>query len=50
VQALKAAGAAVDFVEIESDRGHDSFLLDERELFATARVFLNSVARSRGVA
>jgi homoserine O-acetyltransferase len=50
VQALKAAGAAVDFVEIESDKGHDSFLLDEPELFATVRGFLNSVAQSRGIA
>jgi homoserine O-acetyltransferase len=50
VRALKAAGAAVDFVEIESDKGHDSFLLDEPELFATVRGFLNSVAQSRGIA
>ena len=44
-----AAGATVSFVEIETDRGHDAFLLDEPELFATARRFLNSVARSQGV-
>jgi homoserine O-acetyltransferase len=50
VRALKAVGAAVDFVEIESDKGHDSFLLDEPELFATVRGFLNSVAQSRGIA
>ena len=33
--ALNAAGANVSFVEIESDRGHDAFLLDEPELFDT---------------
>ena len=48
--ALNAAGATVSFVEIVSDKGHDSFLLDEPELFATARGFLNSVAQSRGLA
>ncbi len=48
--ALNAAGATVSFVEIATDKGHDSFLLDEPELFATARGFLNSVAQSRGIA
>jgi len=48
--ALNAAAATVSFVEIESDRGHDAFLLDEPELFAAARGFLNAVAQSEGVA
>jgi homoserine O-acetyltransferase len=48
--ALSAAAAAVSFVEIESDKGHDSFLLDEPELFSVVRQFLNSVALGRGVA
>ncbi len=48
--ALNAAAATVSFVEIESDKGHDSFLLDEPELFAVTRGFLNSVAQSRGIA
>jgi homoserine O-acetyltransferase len=47
--ALKIAGADVSFTEIESDRGHDAFLLEEPELFATARRFLDAVARSQGV-
>jgi len=47
--ALNAAAANVSFVEIATDRGHDSFLLDEPEMFATVRGFLNSVAASRGV-
>ncbi len=47
--ALKTANADVSFTEIESDRGHDAFLLEEPEMFATARRFLDSVARSQGV-
>ena len=49
VHALNAAGASVSFVEIETDRGHDAFLLDEPELFAAIRGFLNSAARARGL-
>src|SRR5690606_34350964 len=37
VQALNAVAANVSFVEIESDKGHDAFLLDEPELFDTIR-------------
>ena len=48
--ALNAAAAKVSFVEIETDRGHDAFLLDEPEMFDTVRGFLNSVAVSLGVA
>jgi homoserine O-acetyltransferase len=46
--ALNAAGANVSFVEIESDRGHDAFLLDEPEMAATVRGFLSSVAQANG--
>ncbi|HUG62465.1 MAG TPA: homoserine O-acetyltransferase [Methylomirabilota bacterium] len=49
VHALNAAGANVSFVEIESDRGHDSFLLDIPELFRTMRGFLTGAARARGI-
>jgi homoserine O-acetyltransferase/O-succinyltransferase len=49
VHALNAAGAAVSFVEIDSDRGHDAFLLDEPQMFATVRSFLGSVAEKVGV-
>jgi len=44
--AINAAGGTVSFVEIETDRGHDAFLLDEPQMFATVRGFLNSVASS----
>ncbi|MCA0318038.1 MAG: homoserine O-acetyltransferase [Proteobacteria bacterium] len=50
VHALNAAGASVSFAEIESDKGHDAFLLDEPELFAITRGFLASAARARGIA
>jgi homoserine O-acetyltransferase/O-succinyltransferase len=50
VHALNAAAANVSFVEIETDRGHDSFLLDEPELFATVTGFLSAAERRRGVA
>ena len=49
VHALNAAAANVSFVEIETDRGHDSFLLDEPELFATMTGFLSAAARRRGI-
>lgn len=50
VHALNAAGASVSFVEIESDKGHDAFLLDEPNLFATTRGFIEAAARARGLA
>ena len=49
VHALNAVAANVSFVEIESDKGHDAFLLDEPELFATLRGFLDGCARHRGL-
>ena len=49
VRALNAAGASVSFVEIETDRGHDAFLLDEPEMFATIGGFLSAAAEARGI-
>ena len=49
VQALNAVAANVSFVEIETDKGHDAFLLDEPEFFATVRGFLNAAAEKRGL-
>ncbi|MFK5073442.1 hypothetical protein ACI4BE_28350, partial [Klebsiella pneumoniae] len=49
VHALNAAGASVSFSEIVSDFGHDAFLLDEPEMFAIARGFIDSAARARGL-
>jgi homoserine O-acetyltransferase len=49
VQALNAVAANVSFVEIESDKGHDAFLLEEPTFFATIRGFLNAAATKRGL-
>jgi homoserine O-acetyltransferase len=49
VHALNAAAANVSFVEIASDKGHDAFLLDEPEFFATLRGFLAGCAEHRGL-
>ncbi len=49
VHALNANGASVSFVEIETDKGHDAFLLDEPDLLATTRGFIDSAALARGL-
>jgi homoserine O-acetyltransferase/O-succinyltransferase len=49
MQALNAVAANVSFVEIVSDKGHDAFLLEEPEFFATLRGFLNGAAERRGL-
>ncbi len=49
VTALNAVAANVSFVEIDSDKGHDAFLLDEPELFSTLRGFLSAAAHHRGL-
>ena len=49
VHALNAVAANVSFAEIETDRGHDSFLLDEPVFFNVLRGFLNGAAEHRGL-
>src|SRR5690242_14082692 len=49
VHALNASGARVSFAEIVTDKGHDAFLLDEPELFAIVRGFLEGAAKARGL-
>ena len=49
VHALNAGGASVSFVEIQSDKGHDAFLLHEPMFIATTRGFLESAATARGL-
>jgi homoserine O-acetyltransferase len=49
VHALNAAGANVSFVEFETDKGHDAFLLDVPEMFQTLRGFIESVSLARGL-
>ncbi|WP_374634977.1 homoserine O-acetyltransferase [Ferrovibrio sp.] len=49
VRALNAAAANVSFVEIETDKGHDAFLLDEPEMFRTLKGFIDGCAEARGL-
>ena len=42
VIALNAIGKDVGFVEITSDKGHDSFLLDVTDFLNTVKNFLNT--------
>jgi homoserine O-acetyltransferase/O-succinyltransferase len=49
VHALNASSARVSFAEIQTDRGHDAFLLDVPEFFDIARGFLQSAAKARGL-
>jgi len=49
VHALNAAAADVSFVEFATDKGHDAFLLDEPEMFATLSRFMQSVADRAGL-
>ena len=49
VHALNAAMANVSFVEIETDKGHDAFLLDEPELDKVLKGFLDGCADHAGL-
>ena len=49
VHALNAAAADVSFVEIDSDKGHDAFLLNEPELHATLHGFLSAQCERNGI-
>jgi len=49
VHALNAVAANVSFMEIETDKGHDAFLLDEPEMHRTLRGFIEGAARHRGL-
>jgi homoserine O-acetyltransferase len=49
VHALNAGGARVSFAEIETDKGHDAFLLDLPEFFEIVRSFLESGGSARGL-
>jgi homoserine O-acetyltransferase len=49
VRALNAAGARASFLEIESDKGHDAFLLDEPVMESALKGFLASAGQARGL-
>ena len=48
VRALNAVGARASFVEIDSDKGHDAFLLDEPVFHDALGGFLTAAAAARG--
>ena len=48
-RALNRAAANVSFVEIESDKGHDAFLLDEPDFHRTLAGFLAGCAEHAGL-
>src|SRR3974390_1716643 len=49
VHALNSGSARVSFAEIVTDKGHDAFLLEEPEMFAIVRGFLQSAGAARGL-
>lgn len=49
VKALNASGARVSFVEVESDAGHDAFLLDTPDMVSALDGFLSAAAKARGL-
>jgi len=49
VRALNAIDCDVSFVVIDSNKGHDSFLLDHPEMLSAVKGFLNGIARNEGI-
>jgi len=50
VRALNGAGCRASFAEIQTDKGHDAFFLDEPLLDQTLRGFLAAQSMARGLA
>ena len=48
-RALAAAGAEVSYLDIESDKGHDAFLLEEPVYEKALAGFLSANAELRGI-
>jgi homoserine O-acetyltransferase len=49
VHALSASSSKVSFVEVETDKGHDAFLLNEPEFFKTLGGFIKGVQKELGI-
>lgn len=49
VRALIASGTDTSFVEVQSDKGHDAFLLEEPQFEAALTGFIDSAASARGL-
>jgi homoserine O-acetyltransferase len=50
VRGLIAAGAEASYVEVDSDKGHDAFLLEEPAFEQALAGFIDSAANARGLA
>lgn len=50
VRALNSVAANVSFADITTDKGHDAFLLDEPEFFASVKGFIEGAAKTRRIA
>lgn len=48
-QALNRVAANVSYVEVNSPKGHDAFLLDEPEMFSAVSGFLTSTAQKHNI-
>jgi homoserine O-acetyltransferase len=49
-RALNHVAANVSFVEVQSDKGHDAFLLDEPVMRSVLAGFLDAAGSARGLA
>jgi homoserine O-acetyltransferase len=49
VRALNAAGCETSYVNIETDKGHDAFFVEEPEFEAGLRGFIDAAAAARGL-
>jgi homoserine O-acetyltransferase len=49
VRALNAAGCETSYVSIETDKGHDAFLLEEPDFEAAVTGFVDAAAEARGL-
>ena len=49
VRALNAAGCETSYVSIDTDKGHDAFLLEEPEFDAAMTGFIDAAADARGL-
>jgi homoserine O-acetyltransferase len=49
VRALNAAGCETSYVNIDTDKGHDAFFVEEPEFEAGLRGFIDAAAEARGL-
>ena len=49
VKALNKTAADVSFIEVESDKGHDSFLLEVKDFYEILSGFISGAARKKGM-